>query len=290
MAWSVCIFAHNEERLLPRCLGALDAAADGGDYVAHIMENGSSDATARVARAFAAADPRIVVHELALGDKANAWNEYVHRIAGAADAHIFIDGDVRPSAGAFPALAAALAAAPTLYAAAALPASGRSRKRWATNLFMNNYLSGNLYALGGTAVGLLRSRGIRLPVRAIGEDGLISYLMLTDLAGGRDDSHRERIAVADGAYFEFDSLQFNARDIALYARRRRNYARRYFQSEILYDRLKSGGIAAMPAHIDDICTPAALAPLRPRRSPIDYFIDRAVLRKMRREAANAAAR
>ena len=27
MSLSVCIFAHNEERLLPRCLAALDAAA-----------------------------------------------------------------------------------------------------------------------------------------------------------------------------------------------------------------------------------------------------------------------
>ncbi|NWG70424.1 MAG: glycosyltransferase family 2 protein, partial [Parvularculaceae bacterium] len=126
MRWSVCIFAHNEERLLPRCLAALPDAAAGGDYVAHVMENGSTDATARVARAMAAADPRIVVHELLVADKAGAWNDYVHRTAPAdAGMHVFLDGDVRPCAGAFPALAAALrGAGGEAYAAAALPATG----------------------------------------------------------------------------------------------------------------------------------------------------------------------
>ena len=74
MVWSVCIFAHNEERLLPQCLKARDAAAAGGEYVVHIMENGSSDHTARVASALTAADPRISAHHISLGDKSNAWN------------------------------------------------------------------------------------------------------------------------------------------------------------------------------------------------------------------------
>lgn len=289
MVWSVCIFAHNEARLLPRCLDALVGAAGGGDYVVHVLENGSTDETARVARALAAADRRIAVHELAYGDKSNAWNEYVHRVSGQADMHVFIDGDVQPSAGAFAALAAAFEASPDLYAAAALPATGRSRKSWASRLFMNNYLSGNLYALRGSAVDLIRARNIRLPIGAVGEDGIITYLMLTDLAGGRDDSHRERIAVADGAYFEFDSLRLNARDLRLYQGRLRRYSRRYFQREILYTQLKEGGVAAMPETIDEIYSRESLADLRPRLDPVNFLIDRAMLKRLRAEAAQRAA-
>lgn len=289
MVSSVCIFAHNEERLLPRCLGALSRAAGGGDYVVHVLENGSTDETARVVRALAAADQRIKVHEIALADKSNAWNEYVHRVSGEADVHVFIDGDVQPAAGAFAALSAAFAASPDLYAAAALPAAGRSRKSWATRLFMNNYLSGNLYALSGRAVDLIRARNIRLPVGAVGEDGLISYLMLTDLAGGPDDSHRERIAVADGAFFEFDSLQLSARDLKLYQRRLRRYSRRYFQTEILYTLLKEGGVAAMPETIEEIYSRAALAGLRPRLDLVNFLIDRDTLKRLRAEAAQRAA-
>lgn len=285
MVWSVCIFAHNEERLLPHCLGALESAAAGGGYVVHILENGSTDDTARAAKSFAAADRRISVHHLALADKSNAWNEYVHRIAPAAEAHVFIDGDVEPASGAFAALADALRATPSLYAAAALPAAGRSRRRWATRLYMNNYLSGNLYALSGEAIDLIRARRVRLPVGAVGEDGIISYLMLTDLKGGKDDNHSERIAVAEGAYFVFNSLQLNIRDLNIYRRRLRRYSRRHFQAELLYDLLKEGGVAAMPEDINEIYTPASLAPLRPRLHPVNYFVDRTMLKQLRAEAS-----
>lgn len=289
MAWSVCIFAHNEERLLPHCLGAFSQAAEGGDYVAHIIENGSSDATAPVARTLAAADPRIKAHELALADKSNAWNHYVHNIAGDADMHVFLDGDVRPAAGAFSALARAFKDRPECYAAAALPASGRSRRRWATRLYTRNYLSGNLYALRGETIDLIRSRNIRLPVGAVGEDGIITYLMLTDLAGGRDDSHSERIAVADGAFFEFDSLQLNPRDLRIYHRRMRRYSRRYIQAEILYDMLKAGGVVAMPENIDEIYTTESLSGIKSRLNPLHFLTDREMLARLRREAAEREA-
>lgn len=288
MVWSVCIFAHNEERLLPQCLKALDAAAAGGEYVVHIMENGSSDQTASVARTFAAADPRINAHHLSLGDKSNAWNEYVHRVAGDAEMHVFIDGDVRPSANSFKALNEAFQASPQSYAAAALPATGRSRKSWAARLFLNSYLSGNLYAVRGTAARLIRERNIRLPIGSVGEDGILSYLMLTDLKGGRDDSHKERIAVATDAFFEFDSLQINARDLQIYRRRLRRYSRRYFQTQILYAMLKEGGVGAMPEKIESIYTPQSLAGLRPRLDPVNYFVDREMLKRLRAEAASRA--
>jgi len=290
MSWSVCIFAHNEERLLPRCLAALPAAAAGGDYVVHVMENGSGDGTARVARALAAAEPRIRVHELAVGDKANAWNEYVHRLAPAADMHIFLDGDVRPCAGAFPALAGALAdAAHEAYAATALPATGRTRRAWATRLIHESWLSGNLYALSASALSAFRGRELRLPFGAYGEDGLISYVLVTDFQGGGDDSHRRRIAIADEAHFEFDSLALNARDLRIYQRRLARYSQRYFQNQILYPRLKRGGVAAMPPHVRDLFTLENLSGFRPRLDPEFYFPDAATLSRLRREASGGPA-
>ncbi|HXI86295.1 MAG TPA: glycosyltransferase, partial [Parvularculaceae bacterium] len=234
MVWSVCIFAHNEERLLPRCLAALDGAAAGAEYVVHVIENGSNDETARVARAFAAADPRVRVHELALADKSSAWNEYVHRIAGDAEMHIFLDGDIQPSRGAFKSLSHAFAGSPKAFAAAALPTTGRSRKAWASRLFTEHYLSGNLYAISANGLSIFRERAIRLPIGSVGEDGLLSYILVTDFKGGPDDKHRDRIAIAAGAFFEFDSLGFNLRDLAIYRRRLSRYSKRFFQNETLY--------------------------------------------------------
>ena len=273
MTWSVCIFAHNEERLLPRCLGALEGAAAGEEYVVHILENGSTDETMRVARAFAAADPRAHVHQLAVADKANAWNEYVHRIAGDADMHIFIDGDIQPSQGAFKSLRFAFEGTPEAYGAAALPASGRSRRAWARRLILRRYLSGNLYALSGRALTMLREREIRMPHGAVGEDGILSYILLTDLKGGRDDSHRERIAIAAGAFFEYESLGLNARDLATLWTRMRRYSKRHFQVQVLYPLLKARGLSAMPDSIDEIYTGKAVEGLRPRLDPRHLYVD-----------------
>lgn len=289
MSLSVCIFAHNEERLLPRCLAALGAAADGVDYTAHVMENGSRDATARAARALAAADRRIRVHELLPGDKANAWNDYVHRIAPEAETHIFLDGDVRPCTNSFKALEASLAASPEAYAAAALPATGRTRRSWATRLIHESWLSGNLYALSAATIARFRREDLRLPVGAYGEDGLLSYIFVTEFRGGKDDSHRQRIAVSDDALFEFDSLGASARDLQTYRNRLRRYSQRYFQNEILYRLLKAGGVAAMPAHVNEIFTLDNLAPLRPRLDPQFFLPDRATLKRLLAAARKEAA-
>lgn len=290
MSIAICIFAHNEERLLPKCVGALDAAAAGAAWRAHILVNGSTDHTLETAKSLAAADPRLVVHELPVADKANAWNDYVFRIAGDEETHVFLDGDVRPSANAFADLDRALKAAPLAYGAAALPAAGRSRRAWATRLFMNWYLSGNLYALTQTAIAAFRARNLRLPFGAKGEDGIVTYLLLTDLKGGEDDSHKERIVIADGASFEFDSLGPNARDLKTYHRRLIRYSERHFQKEVLYRMLKARGAAAMPENIGDIYTPEALHGLRPRRDPVNYWYDRASLRRLKARALRGLAR
>ena len=284
MVWSVCIFAHNEARHLARCLEALDAAAAGRDFTAHIMENGSRDDTATLARAAADSDPRIHVHELALGDKSNAWNVYLHDCASDASMHVFLDGDVRPAPGAFPALAAAFEANENAFGAAALPAAGRSRRDWTRRLFAGHYLSGNLYALSAACVECMRRRHFRLPVGAVGEDGLLSYVLLTDLKGGEDDAHRERIAIASGAFFEFDSLGPSWRDLQLYYGRLKRYSRRHVQNQILYPILKREGLGALPGKIEIIFTPCALAGVRPRQGVVDHWIDRHTLRALRRAA------
>lgn len=282
---SVCIFARNEERLLPQCAESLDRAGLGPEDKVFLLVNGSTDETLCVARALAAADPRFIACELPVGDKANAWNDYVHRLAPPeAAAHVFLDGDVAAGPGALKALESALAKSPDAYAAAALPAAGRSRRRWARRLLLDRHLSGNLYALSAAAVGAFRANRLRLPFGAKGEDGLIAYLLLTDLQGGEDDSHNYRIAVAEDAVFEFDPLQANIRDLKIYMRRLKRYSERHFQKEVLYDILKENGARAMPDAVSDIYTRETCKGLRPRFGPVDFWFDIATLHRLRTQA------
>lgn len=281
MALSICILAHNEERLLPQTIAAVDAAANGRAYCAHIIVNGSSDGSYGVAKALAAVNPSLRAHHLPLADKANAWNHYVYRLAETADAHIFLDGDIRPSSGAFAALARALEEKPEAYGAAALPLSGRSRRKWATAICLNACLSGNLYALSDDALCAMRAKDIFLPFGAKGEDGLISYLLRTDLKAGRDDSHRQRIAVATEATFEFDPLCLSLRDLRTYHRRLKRYSERHFQKAVLYRLLKDAGLAAMPERIADIYRAENMRGLRPRLDPVNFCYDVVTLKRLK---------
>jgi hypothetical protein len=278
MAWSVCIFARDHEHELPRCLAALDDAGAGPDTIVNVIDYGSRDGTALVARTLAAADPRVRVHELALADKAHAWNDYVHRLAGDAETHVFIDACAWPSKGALKALALALRSSSRAYAAAGIPGAGRSRKKWTARLLSEHYISSPLYAVRGSALEMFRQREIYLPIGLIGEDGLLSYIFVTDFEGGENDTRRARIAIACGAFFEFDELCLNAGDVAtLLARLKRN-SLRYFQNELLYALLKEKGLAAMPDRIDALCTAENLARLAPRAEIASYVIDRMTLR------------
>ncbi len=284
MELSVCIFAHNEERLLPKCVGALDAAAAGADFRAHILVNGATDLTFDVAKTLAAADPRITAHNLPVADKANAWNDYVFRISGDAAVHVFLDGDIAPRPGALAELARALKTAPRAYGAAAVPACGRSRRAWARELVANRCLSGNLYAMSGRALDVFRAKDLRLPFGMKGEDGFIAYLLLTDLKCGADDTHDERLVAAPGAAFEFDSLGLNHRDARTYHRRLIRYSERHFQKAVLYRRLKRHGAAALPENISEIYTSEALRGLRPRLDPVNFWYDWTTLRRLRTQA------
>ncbi len=284
MTLSICIFAYNEERLLPYSIGALDAAAAGAPYQAHILVNGCTDDTLLVAKSLASADPQITVHELPVGDKANAWNDYVFRIAPDASAHIFLDGDIIPSVNAIAALDKSLHDNPCAYGAAALPVTGRSQRNWATRLYVNRYLSGNLYGLSAEALSTFRQHNLRLPFGAKGEDGLITYIFLTNFLGGKDDTHHDRIVTSDGATFEFESLRLNWRDAKTYHRRLLRYSERHFQKSILYGLLKKHGIKAMPDNVSELYTPERVAQLRPRPHPIDFIYDWSTLRRFRRKA------
>ncbi|MCG5542131.1 glycosyltransferase family A protein [Halorhodospira sp. 9628] len=282
MTISVCVLAHNEERLIERTLGALEEACGDRAFRAHVIVNGSADRSAAIVHRLAREDRRIVGHELEIADKANAWNYYIHELALDAPAHCFLDGDIRPGRGSIQHLIEALENNPQAYAAAALPGSGRSKEPWSAELVKNHYLSGNLYALSDHAVALMRRRGIRLPVGAKGEDGLLSYLFLTDLQGGKDDTHTQRIVNPEDARFYFDSLSLSPADIRLYWRRLLRYSERSFQNQLLYALLKECGVAALPSYIREIYTEDRIRDLRPRNRLLYFVSDRLVLNKIRK--------
>lgn len=106
MIVSIGVLAHNEEQTIGQLLGDLLGQTlfrrSGVSIELHVVANGCSDATVRIANEVLGAaqsnDPnrKYVVHDLEIPGKANAWNQLVHFFVHGRTEYIFlIDADIR---------------------------------------------------------------------------------------------------------------------------------------------------------------------------------------------------
>lgn len=114
------------------------------------------------------------VWAIALADKANAWNEYIHRIWPGAEHTFFVDGYARVQAGALHALQQAMRDEPEALAATGVPTEGPSAPLITRHLLEGHGLHGNLFALRASAVDRIREQGLRLPVGLYRSDSTIA--------------------------------------------------------------------------------------------------------------------
>jgi hypothetical protein len=275
----VAVFAHNEARRIEASIESVERAAGGRPLSITVLANGCTDRTVDVVRALAETRAHLTLVEIALADKANAWNTYVHdtfdEAAGAAiDAHFFVDGDVRIGDGAFRALAAALEHAPTANAAGGMPATGRDRDAWSRRMVERGFLAGNLYALRGAFVQRIRAGHVRMPIGFIGEDWLVSFLAGTDLGAVARTPAAPLVVFSPDALFSFRSLSpVSPRDYRTYAHRLWRYALRDVQFEMLLNFVRRASIVDMPRHVDDLyrdCLPPSRLVWVGRRTPLRF--------------------
>jgi glycosyltransferase involved in cell wall biosynthesis len=286
---SVAVFAYNEEATITACLDALGGLAREADLQVHVLINGCTDGTERVVRAYRPRGFALRPVVIARGDKANAWNTYVHEIAPLdAVAHVFTDGDMIAAPDSVAGFLERFAAEPEANGCAGLPVSGRSRDAFRTKLIRNREMAGNLYALRDRAVAAFRQRGLRLPFGMFGEDGLVTTLVKHDLdtRGPRDD---RRVTATDRGGFAYPPLSpWSLRDWRIYRNRRMRYAVRRQQANMLYPLLFERGAEAMPEHVVDLYRERHAA-MEIRWNGLDTWFDRVARRRILRDIARADA-
>lgn len=250
-AWPVAVFAHNEARNIVACLDSLQGGSHPIDC--YVLANACSDDTEALVRDYAERHRNVHLVSIALGDKANAWNVFVHELAPAgAPYYFFIDGDVRATPGSLDALARQLARHAAANGASALPCSGRGVEAFRRDMLKDKGVAGNLYALRGSFVGRIRDRGIAMPVGTIGEDALMGAMLKWDLRGDTrwDDN---KVVVAEAAGFMFDSVSpWRSREWRKYFRRRVRYSVRAYQNRMLGRAIQPAGFEALPRHVREL--------------------------------------
>lgn len=250
--WPVAVFAHNEARNIIACLDSLQAATT-HPIACHVLANACTDRTEALVREYAADHPHVHLVSIALGDKANAWNVFVHELAVCTETPcFFIDGDVRAVAGSLDAMAQALAQHPQANGVSALPQSGRGVAAFQRDMLRDNGVAGNLYGLRGSFVERIRAQAIKMPVGTVGEDALMGAMLKWDLQGDtRWDNNR--VVVAREAGFEFDSVSpWLPREWKKYFRRRVRYSVRGYQNKMLGRAIQPAGFTALPFHVRDL--------------------------------------
>jgi hypothetical protein len=249
----VAVFAHNDARNIQRCLRSFTSGAPGLDLRFYVLCNGSTDRTAAIVAKYATVDLRVTLVDIALGDKCNAWNIYVHELAPDADAHVFADGDCELGSDAIPRILETLHSYPQAGAVSTLPLSGRSIRRWRRELLEQHGLAGNLYALSRPFMERLQAQAIHLPVGFVGDDSLLGAIAAWNFDPNGNWDAKSRIAICEDAGFRFDSISYwSFDDLARQLRRMARYSRRRYEMQMIGDILRSEAIAGLPRDTSEL--------------------------------------
>jgi glycosyltransferase involved in cell wall biosynthesis len=287
------VLAYNEERHISACIDSIFASDPGRRFEVFVMANGCTDRTADIVLEYGRRRPEVHLVSIALGDKCNAWNVFIHDTVPARcpgrEVYFFMDGDATAVPGSFSAMAGALHENPRAHAASAPPSSGHNIERDRNDILAARGLVANLYSLRGTFVERLRSAGVRIPLRLEGDDGLLGALIKWDLAPERQGFDHERIVPCAEAGFRFEPMSpFRPSDWKVYWKRAVRYGRRHYEFQLLGKRLKALGIAGLPADITELY--AAADSLSLRWDGLYTLTNLVALRQMRRIGKESSAR
>lgn len=197
--WAVAIIAARESvETLKSTIEAAVAASAGRDTIIDLLINGNPG-LARECAAWAGASytgaPWLRVWSIAQGDKAHAWNEYVHRIWPAGRTAFFLDGYARPRSDGLVQLDASLARAPEAFGATGVPTSGRSAPALRAAMLSGGGFHGNMHAIPARAMAQLRASGFCLPLGLYRTDSLIGSVLMFALDPTTQEWQPRRIVV-----------------------------------------------------------------------------------------------
>jgi hypothetical protein len=211
-AWSVAIIAARETiATLSRCIHATLMACGDHNAIVDVVINGnaalaSEAADMAVSGAFTSGPSTLRIWSIIAGDKAHAWNQYVHRIWPGSEVAFFVDGYAEPRHDAFAVLSRRLADRPDVLGATGVPTSGRSAARQRTLMLREGGFHGNMHALSGEALQTMREKGIRLPLGLYRTDSLIGAALLYKLAPENNRWDSGRVVVAGDATWDVHGL------------------------------------------------------------------------------------
>jgi hypothetical protein len=215
MEWSVAIFSSRETiQTLMSTIDAVLKAANDVATVVDVMINGNRGLADEAGRRIETLQPvgrpqkLIRVWHIQVGDKAHAWNQYVHDILPPSDVAFFVDGYAQVMPDALKLISDGFKDAPKAFAASGVPTIGRSAGTQTEIMLREGGIHGSLYAVRGDFVGQLRSINFRLPLGIYRTDPVLGAAICFTLDPARNDWESARIFVHPRATWKIRPLSF----------------------------------------------------------------------------------
>ena len=234
--YNIVMFAYNEEYNIAHSIRSIHASV--GKHLGQffVIANGCTDSTVAVAEKIKRELDFTQMHviDIALGDKCNAWNTYIHEYSGDHALHFFVDADVVFSENVFELLyAKSQQSSLETNAIAGLPLSGRNKEFYESLVKDRHCIFGNLYGLTYRMIDLIKNNAFKLPIGLNWIDSFITKAINTDIQF-HPYNLEKRVAYLPGAGYRFDSLSvFKIEDIKLYKNRIARYELGKLQEQYL---------------------------------------------------------
>lgn len=213
--WAVAVFAARESaETIENTIEATKLAVAGNDCRIAILVNGNRSLADQLSLRFKErhyAPPtgiRIDIWFLEVGDKAQTWNTYVHRLYPGAELTYFVDGYAAPRPDALNLLSQAISESPQSLAVSGVPSCGRSANRQAAAMLRSGGIHGNLFALPKRTMEELRQRGICLPKGLYRTDSLIGAILNFRFDPSKHNWDPGQILVQGDATWEITPLRW----------------------------------------------------------------------------------
>lgn len=242
----VCIFAHNEQDNIKQCMQSVINATKHPERLrVKVIVNGTTDQTSNIVRQFSSHYPQIELVEIALGDKSNAWNEYVYGDIDLNSKHFFLDGDNWLPAYSLDYIEEHWQEE-IYWGVACLPIGVSESLR----AFLNSLqlISGNGYGVSSRFIQKVRANEFKIPIGFIGDDSVVSYL----LQDWSDNKKKGLVQVISNTGPIIPRLNISWSNIKMLHNRYKRYAIRHIQQEIFYYLAKQKRLNNIPAHACDL--------------------------------------
>jgi hypothetical protein len=286
--WNVAVYCANEERRLGGCLERVIAALTGRRALITVMLNGSRDCSLDVAREVAAGGP-IEIFRIEAGDKANAINQFMHRLRSPARFYGAVDGYAYIAATSFRAMEERLDTDARAMAVTGVCTNGRTMKlATETTLSVGGTLHGQLHAFRREFLDRMVARGIKLPIGIYWGDGLLGSMAAHNLDALSEAWDNGRVVGIAAATYEIPTLSpLRLTDVQRHLRRKVRQMRGLIEVAAIRDLIYRRGYEGLPDDAAEMVEDYLTAYGPPKVGWVDRVFQMLALRQRAPERAPA---